>query len=87
MDFIIDARESLLIQWISWQFLLKKKSAEELVFLKDDLATIVTDNFCKKDFKEIDGARKLILFDGKFLNTDEKTTVFNFREWIWFIGI
>ena len=36
----------------------------------------------KKGFlKDVNGVRKLILFDGKFLNTDEKkTTVFNFSQ-------
>ena len=63
----------------------KKKSAEEFenIFLKDDLETNKSQIiFAKKGFlKEIDGTRKLILFDGKFLNTDEKkTTVFNFSR-------
>ena len=64
-------------------FIENKKSPEEFknIFLKDDLgfnrSQII---FAKSGFlKEIDGTRKLILFDGKFLNTDEqKTTVFNF---------
>ncbi len=66
-------------------FIEEKKSAEEFenIFLKDDLDTNKSQIiFAKKGFlKEIDGTRKLILFDGKFLNTDEKkTTVFNFSR-------
>ena len=62
---------------------MKKKTEEfENIFLKDDLETNKSQIiFAKKGFlKEIDGTRKLILFDGKFLNTDEKTTVFNFSR-------
>ena len=64
-------------------FIENKKSPEEFknIFLKDDLGSNRSQIiFAKSGFlKEIDGARKLILFDGKFLNTDEqKTTVFNF---------
>ena len=66
-------------------FIENKKSSEEFenIFLKDDLETNKSQIiFAKKGFlKEIDGTRKLILFDGKFLNTDEKkTTVFNFSR-------
>ena len=64
-------------------FIENKKSPEEFknIFLKDDLGSNRSQIiFAKSGFlKEIDGIRKLILFDGKFLNTDEeKTTVFNF---------
>ena len=64
-------------------FIENKKSPEEFknIFLKDDLGSNRSQIiFAKSGFlKEIDGTRKLILFDGKFLNTDEqKTTVFNF---------
>ena len=66
-------------------FIEKKKSAEEFenIFLKDDLGSNKSQIiFAKKGFlREIDDTRKLILFDGKFLNTDEKkTTVFNFSR-------
>ncbi len=66
-------------------FIENKKSPNEFenIFLKDDLS----DNksqiiFAKKGFlNEIDGVRKLVLFDGKFLNTDKKkSTVFNFAQ-------
>ena len=50
-------------------FIENKKSSEEFenIFLKDDLETNKSQIiFAKKGFlKEIDGARKLILFDGK----------------------
>ena len=66
-------------------FIEKKNSSEEFenIFLKDDLDVKKSQIiFAKKGFlKEIDGVRKLVLFDGKFLNTDEKkTTVFNFSQ-------
>jgi len=66
-------------------FIEKKISSTEFenIFLKDEL----DDNksqiiFADKGIlKQIDDKRKLILFDGKFLNTDEKkTTVFNFSK-------
>ena len=66
-------------------FIQNKNSSEEFenIFLKDDLGTNKSQIiYAKKGFlKEINGVRKLILFDGKFLNTDEKkTTVFNFSQ-------
>jgi len=66
-------------------FIDEKNSSEEFenIFLKDELDSKKSQIiFAKKGFlKEIDGTRKLILFDGKFLNTDEKkTTVFNFSR-------
>jgi len=66
-------------------FIENKNSSEEFenIFLKDDLGNNKSQIiFAKKGFlKEIDGVRKLILFDGKFLNTDQKkTTVFNFSK-------
>ena len=66
-------------------FIENKNSSEEFenIFLKDDLSTNKSQIiYAKKGFlKEINGVRKLILFDGKFLNTDEKkTTVFNFSQ-------
>ncbi len=66
-------------------FIENKSSAEEFenIFLKDDLTNNKSQIiFAKKGFlKDIEGLRKLILFDGKFLNTDEKkTTVFNFSR-------
>ena len=66
-------------------FIENKKSSDEFenIFLKDDLSTDKSQIiFAKKGFlKEIDGVRKLILFDGKFLNTDKKkSTVFNFSQ-------
>ena len=62
-----------------------KKSPEEFenIFLKDELGSNKSQIiFAKRGFlKETDDTRKLILFDGKFLNTDEKkTTVFNFSR-------
>ncbi len=66
-------------------FIEKKISSTEFenIFLKDEL----DDNksqiiFADKGIlKQIDDKRKLILFDGKFLNTDEKkTTIFNFAQ-------
>ena len=66
-------------------FIQNKNSSEEFenIFLKDDLSANKSQIiYAKKGFlKEINGVRKLILFDGKFLNTDEKkTTVFNFSQ-------
>ncbi len=66
-------------------FIENKNSSEEFenIFLKDDLGNNKSQIiFAKKGFlKEIDGVRKLILFDGKFLNTDQKkVTVFNFSK-------
>ncbi len=66
-------------------FIEKKNSPDEFenIFLKDDLGSNKSQIiFAKKGFlKEIDGLRKLILFDGKFLNTDKnKSTVFNFSQ-------
>ena len=66
-------------------FIENKNSSEEFenIFLKDDLGNNKSQIiFAKKGFlKEIDGVRKLILFDGKFLNTDQKkTTAFNFSK-------
>jgi len=66
-------------------FIENKNSPEEFenIFLKDDLSTNKSQIiFAKKGFlKEVDGVRKLILFDGKFLNNDKKkTTVFNFAR-------
>ena len=66
-------------------FIQNKNSSEEFenIFLKDELGTNKSQIiYAKKGFlKEINGVRKLILFDGKFLNTDEKkTTVFNFSQ-------
>ena len=66
-------------------FIENKNSSEEFenIFLKDELdgdkSQII---YAKKGFlREVDGVRKLILFDGKFLNTDKaKTTVFNFSQ-------
>ena len=55
-------------------FIENKNSSEEFenIFLKDDLGTNKSQIiYAKKGFlKEINGVRKLILFDGKFLNTD-----------------
>jgi len=66
-------------------FIEKKNSLEEFenIFLKDDLNVNKSQIIvAKKGFlKEVGGKRKLILFDGKFLNNDEKkTTVFNFSK-------
>ena len=66
-------------------FIQNKNSSEEFenIFLKDDLSTNKSQIiYAKKGFlKDINGVRKLILFNGKFLNTDEKkTTVFNFSQ-------
>ena len=66
-------------------FIQNKNSSEEFenIFLKDELGTNKSQIiYAKKGFlKEINGVRKLILYDGKFLNTDEKkTTVFNFSQ-------
>ena len=66
-------------------FIQNKNSSEEFenIFLKDDLSTNKSQIiYAKKGFlKDVNGVRKLILFDGKFLNTDEKkTTVFNFSQ-------
>ena len=66
-------------------FIEKKNSSEEFenIFLKDEMGNNKSQIIvAKKGFlKEIDNTRKLLLFDGKFLNTDEnKTTVFNFSE-------
>ena len=66
-------------------FIENKNSSEEFenIFLKDDLGNNKSQIiFAKKGFlKEIDGVRKLILFDGKFLNTNQKkTTAFNFSK-------
>tara|TARA_Y100001970_G_scaffold220217_1_gene270385 strand:+ start:862 stop:2013 length:1152 start_codon:yes stop_codon:yes gene_type:complete len=66
-------------------FIENKNSSEEFenIFLKDDLSTNKSQIiYAKKGFlKDVNGVRKLILFDGKFLNTDEKkTTVFNFSQ-------
>tara|TARA_B100000401_G_scaffold71824_1_gene43944 strand:- start:145 stop:1296 length:1152 start_codon:yes stop_codon:yes gene_type:complete len=66
-------------------FIQNKNSSEEFenIFLKDDLSTNKSQIiYAKKGLlKDINGVRKLILFDGKFLNTDEKkTTVFNFSQ-------
>jgi lipopolysaccharide export system permease protein len=66
-------------------FIEKKKSSDEFenIFLKDELGNNKSQIIvAKKGFlKEIDGTRKFILFDGKFLNTDKKkTTVFNFSQ-------
>ena len=66
-------------------FIENKNSSEEFenIFLKDDLSSNKSQIiYAKKGFlKDVNGVRKLILFDGKFLNTDEKkTTVFNFSQ-------
>tara|TARA_B100000579_G_scaffold165980_1_gene134793 strand:- start:1137 stop:2288 length:1152 start_codon:yes stop_codon:yes gene_type:complete len=66
-------------------FIQNKNSSEEFenIFLKDDLSNNKSQIiYAKKGFlKDVNGVRKLILFDGKFLNTDEKkTTVFNFSQ-------
>ncbi len=66
-------------------FIQNKNSSEDFenIFLKDDLSANKSQIiYAKKGFlKDINGVRKLILFDGKFLNTDEKkTTVFNFSQ-------
>ena len=66
-------------------FIQNKNSSEEFenIFLKDDLSSNKSQIiYAKKGFlKDVNGVRKLILFDGKFLNTDEKkTTVFNFSQ-------
>ena len=66
-------------------FIQNKNSSEEFenIFLKDDLGTNKSQIiFAKKGYlKEVNGIRKLVLFDGNFLNTDEKkTTVFNFSQ-------
>ncbi len=66
-------------------FIQNKKSSKEFenIFLKDELSTNKSQIiYAKKGFlKDIDGIRKFILFDGKFMNTDEKkTTVFNFSQ-------
>ena len=71
-------------------FIENKKTSEEFenIFLKDDLGKDALGNYksqiiiARKGFlKEIEGVRKLILLDGKFLNTDhKKTTVFNFSQ-------
>ena len=66
-------------------FIEKKISSTEFenIFLKDELGIKKSQIiFAKKGvLKEIDGKRKLILFDGKFLNTDnKKTTAFNFAQ-------
>ncbi len=66
-------------------FIEKKKSSTEFenIFLKDELG----DNKSQIIFadrgvlQQKDNKRKLVLFDGKFLNTDEKkTTIFNFAQ-------
>ena len=66
-------------------FIEKKNSTEEFenIFLKDEIGTGKSQIIiAKKGFlKEVNGKRKLILFDGKFLNTDNrKTTAFNFSQ-------
>ncbi len=66
-------------------FIENKNSSEEFenIFLKDDLSEGKSQIiFAKKGYlRDVEGIRKLILFDGKFLNTDEKkTTVFNFSK-------
>ena len=66
-------------------FIQDKKSSDEFenIFLKDDLSKNKSQIiYAKKGFlKDVNGTRKLVLFDGKFLNTDEKkTTVFNFSQ-------
>ena len=75
----IDAVDKLTI------FIEKKNSTEEFenIFLKDEIGTEKSQIIiAKKGFlKEVNGKRKLILFDGKFLNTDNrKTTAFNFSQ-------
>ncbi len=66
-------------------FIQKKNSSKDFenIFLKDDLGNNKSQIiFAKRGYlTETKGTRKLILFDGKFLNTDEKkTTVFNFSQ-------
>jgi len=66
-------------------FIEKKNSSDrfENIFLKDDLGNNNSQIIVAKEgfLKEVNGTRKLILFNGKFLNSDEnKTTVFNFSQ-------
>ncbi len=66
-------------------FIQKKNSSKDFenIFLKDDLGNNKSQIiFAKRGYlTETKETRKLILFDGKFLNTDEKkTTVFNFSQ-------
>ena len=66
-------------------FIEKKNSSGEFenIFLKDEMGNNKSQIIvAKKGFlKEINNTRKLLLLEGKFLNTDKnKTTVFNFSQ-------